>query len=331
VAVDYRAAARQAAIRAGIDPRIFERQIGAESGFDPTALSPAGAIGIAQIMPRTAAGWHVNPRDPIAALNAAAVNMGRYLKAFGGSWEDALEAYNAGPGAVNRKGPPKYAETREYVRRILSGANPAVTTAPMAGAVDPPMPVPGLAQASLSPAVMAGLMRYLQTSGRDAVAGMPSAGFDSVLPLLTAALPQPGPAAGLDSLAAPPPPSAPSGPLAFGADPGGGYGWADAFANQYGLKVSSRQRSAADQARIYAGSGKRAQFTSRHLVPGGAADFTGTPAQLRAAAEAAYRARKYMEVFYDPWGQYDNGVRSPRGIGGHGTHLHLSPAASLFG
>src|SRR5215467_14378047 len=64
--------ARQAANRAGIDPDIFLRQIQQESGFNPGARSPAGAIGIAQFMPDTARGLGIDPTDPYAALDAAA-------------------------------------------------------------------------------------------------------------------------------------------------------------------------------------------------------------------------------------------------------------------
>jgi hypothetical protein len=115
---DYRAVARAFAIKYGIDPDNFAAQINQESGFNPRARSPAGARGIAQIMPATAAGWGVNPDDPKAALAAAAKNMKRYLDAYGGSWAKALTAYNAGPGRV---GKPLFPETANYIKRILGG------------------------------------------------------------------------------------------------------------------------------------------------------------------------------------------------------------------
>jgi hypothetical protein len=120
---DYRAAARRAAKRNGIDPNIFLRQIKQESGFNPTARSGAGAIGIAQIMPATARGWGVDPTDPIASLNAAAKHMGEYVKQYG-SYRNALIAYNAGPGRV---GKPLYGETANYIKTILSGGEPSST------------------------------------------------------------------------------------------------------------------------------------------------------------------------------------------------------------
>lgn len=119
---DYRKAARRAAIRHGINPDIFERQIGAESNFDPTAGSPAGARGIAQFMPATAKGMGVNLDDGRAAddLDGAARLMANHLRKYG-NYKDALVAYNAGPGRV---GKPLYRETQGYIERILGGRNP---------------------------------------------------------------------------------------------------------------------------------------------------------------------------------------------------------------
>lgn len=122
---DYRQMTRAAAQAAGIDPDIYERQIGAESGFNPAAGSPAGARGIAQIMPETARGWGVDPMDPQAALTASAGAMAKYLRSYKGDWSKALAAYNAGPGAVAKYGGvPPYRETQNYIKKILSGRNP---------------------------------------------------------------------------------------------------------------------------------------------------------------------------------------------------------------
>jgi hypothetical protein len=131
---DYRAAARQAAQRYGLDPNVFLRQINQESGFNPTARSPAGAIGIAQIMPATARGWGVDPTNPIAALNAAAKNMKGYVNRYG-SYRNALVAYNAGPGAVGRASLP--AETTKYIDIILNGKTPPVSSATPPAASSP--------------------------------------------------------------------------------------------------------------------------------------------------------------------------------------------------
>jgi soluble lytic murein transglycosylase-like protein len=78
-------------------------------------VSPAGARGVAQIMPGTARAWGVNADDPYAALDAAAKHMAQYVKQYG-SYAAALTAYNAGPGAVGHKLP---AETVKYINKIL--------------------------------------------------------------------------------------------------------------------------------------------------------------------------------------------------------------------
>jgi hypothetical protein len=117
---DLRAVARAKAKKYGLDPGVFERQIQQESGFNPKIRSPAGALGIAQIMPATARGWGVNPLNPSQALDAAARNMARYVQQFG-SYEKALRAYNAGPGNVERS--KSFAETNNYVRKILGGSS----------------------------------------------------------------------------------------------------------------------------------------------------------------------------------------------------------------
>jgi len=93
----------------------------AESGFDPDAVSTAGAQGIAQFMPATAAAYGLHdPFDPEAAIDAQAHLMSDLLRRFG-SIELALAAYNAGAGAVQACGcVPPYAETQAYVARILA-------------------------------------------------------------------------------------------------------------------------------------------------------------------------------------------------------------------
>lgn len=107
-----------AARNAGVDPALLAALVWTESNFDPGAGSSAGARGLGQLMPGTAAGLGVDPDVPEENLDGAA----RYLKAqldrFG-SVELALAAYNAGPGAVSRhQGVPPYAETQAYVRRV---------------------------------------------------------------------------------------------------------------------------------------------------------------------------------------------------------------------
>src|SRR5215467_7864702 len=124
---DLQAYARQAAQRAGIDPDIFVRQIQQESGFNPNAKSPAGALGVAQFMPQTAAGMNLDPSDPYASLDAAARMDAQNLGKYGGDCAKMLAAYNAGPGNVDKYGGvPPFQETQNYVQSILGGAKQAV-------------------------------------------------------------------------------------------------------------------------------------------------------------------------------------------------------------
>lgn len=90
------AIAQQDAVNAGINPTYFVRQINQESGFNPNAVSPGGAEGIAQFEPSTAAGLGINPFDPVQALQASAQMMARYYHLYG-DYAKALAAYNAGP------------------------------------------------------------------------------------------------------------------------------------------------------------------------------------------------------------------------------------------
>lgn len=93
-----------------------------ESGFNPNAASPAGAQGIAQIMPETAKALGINPWDPIQAIEGAAKYLRQQWDKFGKP-ELALAAYNAGPGAVQQYGGiPPYKETQRYVKNIMAMA-----------------------------------------------------------------------------------------------------------------------------------------------------------------------------------------------------------------
>jgi hypothetical protein len=128
--MSYQDYAKAAAARAGIDPNVFTAQIQQESGFNPTAKSPAGAIGIAQFMPATAAGVNLDPTDPYASLDAAAKEDAARLKQYGGDWGKTLASYNAGAGAVEQYGGiPPYAETQSYVKTIMGNAQKAADAA----------------------------------------------------------------------------------------------------------------------------------------------------------------------------------------------------------
>lgn len=98
----YVAIAQQDAIDAGIPSGYFVRQINAESGFNPNSVSPAGAVGIAQFLPDTAAGLGIDPWNPSQALRGAARLMASYTKQYGGDYAKALAAYNGGTGTIHR-------------------------------------------------------------------------------------------------------------------------------------------------------------------------------------------------------------------------------------
>ncbi|TMD59356.1 MAG: LysM peptidoglycan-binding domain-containing protein [Chloroflexi bacterium] len=119
--------ATQDALNVGLSPNVFVRQINQESSFNPSAVSSAGALGIAQFEPGTAASLGVNPWDPVQSLQGASRLMASYVRQFGGDIAKALAAYNAGPGAVQRAvmlGGTNWraflpAETQNYIRVIL--------------------------------------------------------------------------------------------------------------------------------------------------------------------------------------------------------------------
>ncbi len=121
VPAEYRTLVLSAAIGNGLSPALLAALLRSESGFDPRAVSPVGAQGIAQFMPATAAGMGLrDPFDPVQAIPAAARLLAGHVRAFG-SLPLALAAYNAGPGAVQRYGGiPPYPETQAYVARILA-------------------------------------------------------------------------------------------------------------------------------------------------------------------------------------------------------------------
>ena len=120
--VDYAAAA------AGIPPRQVAAVASVESAWNPGAVSRAGAIGLMQLMPRTAAELGVNPWDPAASLLGGAMYLRRQLDRFGDVGL-ALAAYNAGPTRVEalmNGSRPLPAETNLYVKRVLARARSLV-------------------------------------------------------------------------------------------------------------------------------------------------------------------------------------------------------------
>jgi soluble lytic murein transglycosylase-like protein len=121
----FKAEIDAAAQKYGLDPALLRGLIRQESNFDPNAGSPAGAQGLCQLMPGTAAGLGVTDiHDPVQNIDAGARYLRQQLDAFGGDVTKALAAYNAGPGAVRRYGGvPPYAETQHYVRIVQTYAD----------------------------------------------------------------------------------------------------------------------------------------------------------------------------------------------------------------
>lgn len=113
-------AIESAAREEGVDRRLLASVVWAESGFRPEARSPAGAIGLAQLMPGTAAALGVDALQPYENLRGGARYLASMIRRFG-SVELGLAAYNAGPGRVESAGGiPDLPETRAYVSRVLS-------------------------------------------------------------------------------------------------------------------------------------------------------------------------------------------------------------------
>lgn len=126
---------RAAATKYDVDPSLVRAVVKNESGFDANATSPAGAQGLMQLMPATAAGLGVtNAYDPVQSIDAGTRYLRGQLDRFGGDATKAVAAYNAGPTAVARyDGVPPYRETQAYVRRVLAEAAASPLSAAPAG------------------------------------------------------------------------------------------------------------------------------------------------------------------------------------------------------
>lgn len=291
---DLRAEARRIATKYRIDPGVFERQIDAESGFNPNARSPAGAQGIAQFIPGTARKYGVNVNDPISSLDGAARLMRDSLRKTGGDYKAALSIYNSG----RPDGYLHIAETRNYVSKILGGHSPS-------GAAAAAAPGGGSSRTVTTTAApppvdrQAALQQYL------AIRGRPGA----LLSLAQSLAPQPGGTVTTTTASVPfVTPKTQSGVVDFeGKKVAAWIAPALQYARQHGWKgqVNSGYRSFADQTRIY-NSGVRPAAkpgTSNHegtTFPRGAVDVSDAPTLSRILQNSPYGKRLQWAGAKDP-------------------------------
>ena len=115
---DIKAKVTKAAKDVKLDPKLFHAVVSTESNYNPMAISQVGAVGLTQLMPKTAAGMGVNPMDVDENLKGGSQYLQSLIKKYDGNVAKALAAYNAGPGRVD-KGGPLPQETQGYVAKVL--------------------------------------------------------------------------------------------------------------------------------------------------------------------------------------------------------------------
>jgi biotin carboxyl carrier protein len=174
----------------GVDPRLFRRLITQESGWNPNAVSGAGARGLTQVVPK----WHpkANLSTPKGQLEYGAKHLGSLLKKYGNP-RDALSVYNSGRPWAQGQG---ISETRNYVAKILGGyGGPGTSSAPGAApGVPPALGAPGaedIQQVAGSLDAKRLMMLLRNQRGRSLRGLMPAPGFErEVAKVVEAALPR---------------------------------------------------------------------------------------------------------------------------------------------
>ncbi len=141
--------AETAASTFGVPPNILKGVISQESAWNPYAVSGVGAYGLAQLMPKTAIGLGVNPYDPAQNIQGGARYLAQMFAKYG-NWNDALKAYNVGPGNYDKilagtKVEP--AETANYPAKVMAyvnayGGADAVPVTKDSGGFFNPLPAP---------------------------------------------------------------------------------------------------------------------------------------------------------------------------------------------
>ena len=122
-AVEYSVAIKKAAQEQNLDQALLKAVIHVESGFNPQAVSSAGAVGLMQLMPATAKRYGAEDRyNPVENIQAGARYLHDLISRYNDNLPLALAAYNAGENAVAQYGNhiPPYAETRDYVPHVLN-------------------------------------------------------------------------------------------------------------------------------------------------------------------------------------------------------------------
>lgn len=321
----YKQQAARIARGAGIDPRVFVRQINQESGFNPTAHSPAGAQGIAQIVPKYHPTAHVN--DPIASLRYAARLDKSLLRRYG-NWRDALSAYNSGrPYKVGQR----ISETRNYVASILGGVKNPMLNAPRNPSNNP---FPGSAGSSTNDAFGGAAARpkamaaFMLQNAEAMAAGQP---FDFTGMVSAQAEDR---AATANAVHGMDPggedPSDPRVKMVTGAGyrgPGGAKEMLDAIkqAKKFGLRESENPAAGDHVDPVHVKGSYHYQRYKGSPNVGRALDVSGSPQEMSAFYRFARRryGKSLTELFYDPLGGIKYG--KPIGaIGHHKDHVHIA-------